>query len=80
MADDPAFSSHWPYGHRTRDGRAARIICWNRTGYGQPIVALVHVALDDPREVILSFCENGAFPFSGARGDSLDLVNVPDVS
>ena len=46
----------------TRDGRAARIICFDRKAAKEPIVALVHNTIDeDSSEFCVTYRENGRY-------------------
>lgn len=62
---------------RTRDGRAARIICEDAVGE-QPIVALVRVkTTKGPIEITHNYSENGRYYISD-NDCVLDLVNIPE--
>lgn len=56
----------------TRDGKKARIICFDMKGVTSPIVALVEV---DGREVILRYNEKGTFITSPC---GYDLMMAPE--
>lgn len=58
---------------RTRDGRPARIICWDRQSDGFPIVALVS---NGEREDIYKYPESGEK--LGYKLDALDLFMAPE--
>jgi hypothetical protein len=58
---------------RTRDGRAARIVCTDAGGM-QPLVALVSLA---EREIIERYHKNGLYYENGRHESGLDLVNIP---
>ena len=59
----------------TRDGRKARIICFDRQGSNQRIVALILYA--DNIERIESFHSNGKFSDTGEHSE-LDLMMLPE--
>lgn len=59
----------------TRDGRNARIICWDRNNETYPIVVLVPD--EDGIEDSLSFTENGSYYEEGETKDDL-LLQLPE--
>lgn len=59
----------------TRDGHPARIICTDRKGSNQPILALVQVRAD-PIEVALTFGTDGSYDIW--RESNYDLFFVPE--
>ena len=58
----------------TRDGSPARIICTDRKGSNQPILALVQVRAD-PMEVALTFSTDGKYDIG--RESNYDLFFAP---
>ena len=58
----------------TRDGHPARIICTDRKGSNQPILALVQVSAD-PIEVALTFGTDGTYDIG--RESCYDLFFAP---
>lgn len=59
----------------TRDGHPARIICTDRKGSNQPILALVQVRAD-PIEVALTFGTDGTYDIG--RESCYDLFFAPE--
>lgn len=59
----------------TRDGHPARIICTDRKGSNQPILALVQVRAD-PIEVVLTFGTDGTYDIG--RESCYDLCFAPE--
>ena len=57
----------------TRDGRKARIICFDRKGDICPIIALVE---ENGMEVTKSYDENGRANYK--NGDNYDLMMLPE--
>lgn len=60
----------------TRDGRSARIVCWDRNYENYPIVALVKFA-DDETEDVIYLTHNGYYYLKGTNNDDL-LLSVPE--
>lgn len=60
----------------TRDGRSARIVCWDRNDKIYPIVALAK-SPDDENEDILFFTNNGYYYLKGETQEDL-FLSVPD--
>lgn len=67
------FDPNWKFGHQTRDGRKARIICTDRKGIYGPIVVLVE---ERDNELIYHYGADGKRP--AAFFPSNDLVNAPE--
>lgn len=59
----------------TREGRSARIICTNRSGFGKPIVALITTPTKD--EVVTTYGEDGQQKF-GCTNNPNDLFFAPE--
>lgn len=65
---------------QTRDGRPARIICWDRKGLPYPIVVLID---NDGKEWLETYSRNGKFcikensPLYLEENSPLDLVMAP---
>ena len=59
----------------TRDGHPARIICTDKKGSNQPILALVQVRAD-PIEVALTFGTDGTYDIG--RESCYDLFFAPE--
>lgn len=62
------------YTVQTRDGRPARIICWDRKGSDQPLVALVTTAIDFEQ----SFWVRADGIYEGTMGHDYDLFILTD--
>ncbi|MDE3023832.1 MAG: hypothetical protein KGI54_18605 [Pseudomonadota bacterium] len=68
------FDPNWSHGHVTRDGKPARILCWDAKG-DQPIVAAVTHA--DGTESIERYELDGLYYPAGVAIDGDDLLNAP---
>lgn len=54
------------YKVKIRDGRPARIICWEAKGC-QPIIVLIRSAVNAEEEVVLQLCADGRFSSDGVE-------------
>ena len=68
------FDPDWKYGHQTRDGRPARIICKDRKGFLYNLVVLVE-DLERNEEIIIVYKQNGMI--NSSLQYSTDLFNKP---
>lgn len=68
------FDPDWKYGHQTRDGRSARIICKDRKGSQYNLVVLVE-DLKRNEEIVLVYKQNDIINLSSQS--SIDLFNKP---
>lgn len=56
---------------RTRDGRPARIICYDRLSEHYPIIGLVKSGYDNPEEVMYAFTKDGRASIVGPTDSDL---------
>ena len=68
------FDPDWKYGHQTRDGRSARIICKDRKGSQYNLIVLVE-DLKRNEEIIMVYKQNGMI--NSSLQYSTNLFNKP---
>ena len=66
------FDPDWKYGHQTRDGRSARIICKDRKAGHFKIIALIDIGTV---EIVREFIQDGVFSLE--TKSLVDLFNKP---
>lgn len=62
----------------TRDGRKARIICWDLKNDGYCLVAAVETKADENSEEILTYDKDGIFTTDHEVNHKYDLMMVPE--